>query len=438
MVLAMLAAGVNIGASGAARAAEVDTRAKNTRYEKTYSRGDWLRTWDDAKQYGAERVQDRARSMYQPDGIRMGNFFFFPSIGLETAYDNYKATPNADAYDNFRYDVVPVLAVKSSLPRHVIDFIMAGRFSKSDNEIWDERYEGSADARFRVDINHAHALFGQLHASKNYQDIRSVEALANASEPVPYDVYRGNVGLRRDAGRLAGQVEFTFEDRDYGDIRALDGSNIDQDFRDQQKSSGAINLIYRYSPGFAVLGGTAIHHLTNRGVGALDRDSTTYEAGLGLEWEFSPLLWGAIRGKYAWRDYHTESFSDFGATLVEAELQWLPTQLMTVNLKGARQMSETGFANASAKIDNSIGLRVDYEAMRNLVISVSGEYIQHEFVGTDRTDETFRYGAELQYFYTKNSSFDLSYEHEERTSSQIDGGLDFGVDTVRAGITLKY
>ena len=95
----------------------------------TFGAAEGLRTWDNIKMYGAERVEDRDRRAYKPDGLRIGNFLVFPTAGVSAQYDDniYGAPRNAVSDIITQYEAGA--RILTNLPRHSFDFAFGGRFT---------------------------------------------------------------------------------------------------------------------------------------------------------------------------------------------------------------------------------------------------------------------------------------------------------------------
>ena len=157
---------------------------------------------------------------------------------------------------------------------------------------------------------------------------------------------------------------------------------------------------------------------SNFNPGAIDYSANGFEATAGVVAEISPLLRWRLMGGYGVRDYESPQLKLSGNTLVEAELQWLPTQMMTVYATGRRAYAEGIYGDgAGGRIDNSIGVRAEYEVLRNLVFTIGGEYRESEFFSQNRRDQVLigRVGAD--YYYTKNLLFSVAYEHQSQSSN---------------------
>lgn len=408
---------------------------KNSRNDGTVGHQKGLKDYDNIKRYGAERVRDRDRTPFQPDGMRLGNFIFYPSLAGQTIYDdNFDAVPEGKEGE-LRYEVEPRLEIRSDLPRHILDFIAGGRFV-AFQEHSDQNYaEGYSDVIWRVDINHAHALYGALHASREFEEQGTAEAPLGASEAVPVTNLNADIGLKRDAGRLAAQLDFSAQSFDFDDIKALNGDILDQDYRDNRIFRGDFTLNYRFSPGYEFVVSTGFEKIDNRGDEFIDRDSQSYAVGAGLQFEFNPLIRGSLMGAYAHRDYRLSELRDFSSWLYEAELQWLPTELLTVYATAGQNIAETGYEDASARKDTKFGLSVEYEIWRNMVATAGATASWQDYLGTDRLDSVYVGNIGIEYYFNKNILFNLSYEYQVR-DSELDE-FDYTRNLFRFGVKLR-
>ena len=97
---------------GTARA--FDVNPDPDRIDQTIAFRERLKDYDSIKLFGAERVSDRTRNAYQPDGIRVGNLLIFPSIATATTYDDNIHGSAGPRIADMRFDVAPSIRVRSS------------------------------------------------------------------------------------------------------------------------------------------------------------------------------------------------------------------------------------------------------------------------------------------------------------------------------------
>ena len=380
--------------------------------------GENLSRWDSIKRFGAERVADRDRKMYLPDGLRAGNYVLYPTLGTTVVFDDNIYGTNKNRSSDVRFEIVPVVRAKSDLPRHVLDFAVGAK----QTEYVKHTELNTTDFRFSMDgalhFDNAHTLALSVLSGLDHEDRAAPDAPKAAIEKTAVFHNRAILGLKRDAGRLYASFSTTLERWDFQDVKARNGTTIDQDNRDTQLVSAQTLLGYRFSPGYEIQAKVRAIRQSNYGATALDFSANGYEAIAGISAEINPLLRWRLLGGYGLRDYDSKQLKTAGNTLFDAELQWLPTQLMTTYLTARRAYSEGIYGDgAGGRIDNSIGAKLEYEVLRNLVFTLGGEYRESEFFGENRRDKVMigRIGAD--YYYSKNWLFSVAYEHQTQRSN---------------------
>ena len=380
--------------------------------------GENLSRWDSIKRFGAERVADRNRKMYLPDGLRAGNYVLYPTLGTTVVFDDNIYGTNKNRSSDVRFEIVPVVRAKSDLPRHVLDFAVGAK----QTEYVKHTELNTTDFRFSMDgalhFDNAHTLALSVLSGLDHEDRAAPDAPKAAIEKTAVFHNRAILGLKRDAGRLYASFSTTLERWDFQDVKARNGTTIDQDNRDTQLVSAQTLLGYRFSPGYEIQAKVRAIRQSNYGATALDFSANGYEAIAGISAEINPLLRWRLLGGYGLRDYDSKQLKTAGNTLFDAELQWLPTQLMTTYLTARRAYSEGIYGDgAGGRIDNSIGAKLEYEVLRNLVFTLGGEYRESEFFGENRRDKVMigRIGAD--YYYSKNWLFSVAYEHQTQRSN---------------------
>ncbi len=386
--------------------------------DDTIAHGESLKHWDNIKRYGAERVIDRDRKLFLPDGVRAGNYLLYPTLGTTVVFDDNIYATNKNRTSDTRFEIVPVVRAKSDLPRHILDFAIGAKQTEyvKHNEL------NTTDFRFSMDValhfDNAHTLALSLLSGLDHEDRAAPDAPKNAIEKTGVFHNRAILGLKRDAGRLYAGFSASIERWDFQDVKARNGSTIDQDNRDTQVLSAQAMLGYRFSPGYEIQAKLRTLRHSNYGATKLDYSANGYEAIAGVSAEISPLLRWRLLGGYGLRDYDSSQLRTAGNLILEGEIQWLPTQLMTAYLSARRAYAEGIEGDApGGRLDNSISARVEYEALRNLVFTLGGEYRESEFFGERRRDQVIigRVGAD--YYHTKNWLFSIAYEHQIQSSN---------------------
>lgn len=377
-----------------------------------------LKDYDNIKIYGAERVSERDRAYTKPDGLRAGNYTIFPSVGAAVVFDDNIFRSNLDRVSDWRSEITPSLKFQSQLPRHVLDMSLDGKIVN----YLEHTSQDYANVRAKLDgalhFDHAHTLSASILSGLEHEELGEITTPLAAAEPIPVFHNRASVGITRDVGRLYGTLMATFERWDYADVRAINGDILDQDYRNTNQFSTALRFGYRFSPGYELVGKIRALRDLNRGNDLYDRDAYGYELMAGLAFESSPLLRWRLLAGYGFRDFEQNDIEDISTGLLEAQVQWLPTEYMTFTGIATRQIIAADTVQDAGRISTRLLGRLDYEIWHNVVMNLSMEYSNDEFIGTRRSDTTLSGRIGLDYHMNKNWLLSLGYEHAVRDSTE--------------------
>ncbi len=418
------------------QACALDLNGDKNLITETIASRDRLRNYDSRKKYGAESISERSRKHLQPDGGRIGNYFVFPSLESTMTFDDNIFGTAQDTVSDFRVELNPEVQFQSHLPRHILNVALGANLVRYV-ENTDQNYANySVAIDGGLHINHANTLGLSVSSQLSHERPGEVSSSLNVGEPVPVFTHKATVGLTHDVGRLYGTVSATAERFDYQDVKARDGTTLDQSIRDMDFLSTQLRAGYRFSPGFDLVGKIRFMRQLHGGVGANDLDANGYEALAGLAFETSPLLHWKILGGYGLRDYDQPGLESIGTSLFEASFEWLPTQKITILGALGREFQDTIGLDQGGRVETSVSLRADLELLNNLVLSLGGEIEDADFNGITRNDRTFRVNAGLQYYLNKNLLLSFKYEHQTRDSN-IDA-FDMDRNTFMVGAKLRY
>ncbi len=395
-----------------------------------------LRDYDNIKKYGAERVGDRDRKYAMPDGIRAGNYFVFPALGANVVFDDNIFRSDLNKHSDIRTELTPSVKLQSSLPRHQLDLSLDGKIVN----YLDHTDQDYANVRAKLDgalhFDHAHTLSASLITSMEHEELGELNTALTAAAPIAVFHNRASVGITRDVGRLYGTLMATAEHWDYDDVRSKGGAMLDQDARDTTEIAAALRLGYRFSPGYELVAKLRALRDENRGDGTSDRDGDGFEAMAGLAFETNPLLRWRLLAGYGVRRFDELGTADVGTSLVEGQLQWLPTQYMTFTGSATRQIIAADAIDDAGRVETRLTGRLDYEIWHNIVLNVGLEYKAAEFVGVFRNDETISGRVGLDYYANKNWLFTIGYEHAIRESTE--DAFDMTRNRISLGAKLRF
>lgn len=394
--------------------------------------------WTDSARSGARTVDQIDRGFAAPDGVRVGNFFWYPSISETVAYDSNIFGLDQDPIADWRFITTPSLTVQSQLPRHVLDMTVFGRFMNFAENTDQDYADFGGNVRGALHIDHAHTLSATVGARRLHEERNEITASQSAAEPVPVDEFKASVGITRDAGRVYATLAAGVQTLDFDSVPAIGGGTLNQDYRDQELYDAHIRGGYRISPGFDFVAKVRGLKQFNEPEtpGLEDRNSTGYEIAAGLAFESDPLLRWRILGGYGSRNYDRADLANVSTSLLEAQLQWLASDRLTITANANRSIDDELGADDNGRIETAANISADYEIRHDLVGSINVGIADVAFIDSTRDDQVFEAGVSLQYFYTKNMHFSLGYTFESRDSNEP--GFDLDRSIVRIGGKLQF
>jgi hypothetical protein len=107
-----------------------------------------------------------------------------------------------------------------------------------------------------------------------------------------------------------------------------------------------------------------------------------------------------------------------------------------VTLFAERSVAEMASPDQEGRLDFTAGAQLDYEILRNLILSLEGAYKNEEFVGTPRSDDVIKLSAKLDYLLNRSLNFGLKYNYIDRSS--VNPLYDFDKHVVTLNVTAQH
>ena len=392
-------------------------------------------------------VADRSRPELDPLGIRAGSFFIFPSITLSGTYDsNAFATSNNEDSDVGAI-LSPNIAVRSNWSRHALNF-SAGASGAAWAEYSENNYlDALAATDGRLDVTRNDRLTARLsiareHDARDDPDDTDTTTVGDSGD-------RGNL-TRYYRGRLNGAYRHNFA-RFFtvvgGGVQRLvydDIGDREESRRDRWEYGPVGRLGYQVSPRIAafVQGDYSWRWYNNsQFIDGEDqkRNNQGWRAAVGTEVDITDILFGEMSVGYEERDYDSDSFSDSSGFVANGSLTWNVTTLTSIILTAESGIDETTVVSdgsaAEGNLNNAVGLEVQHELLRNLLLNGTLGYAREDFQGAGRTDNTYEAGAGISYLLNRNFTLNANYRFTKRDSD--DSTEEFDRNIVLVGITAR-
>ena len=381
---------------------------------------------------------------FQAKGIPMGVFRLFPTLNTSVSYDdNVFRLPNGGQSDFFFTETPSLLLDYETNDAHV-DFYTDGTFDQYtklttvDTDQYDVGVKGS------YLVTRATQVTGNISYSQLAEALSSADTVASQDAPNVYTLFDVSGQVQYKPNRLALIIGGDRDAYHYFNTSLFGGGELYNGDRSNMISKGFGEVSYDFSPGYAgylkaTYNDDGFEQYYDRS--GYHRASHGYQFDAGVNLLLGELVQGTVYLGYVDQMYdHTQqpgllplediSGLDFGADLV-----WYPTELLTVELKGSRQIVNTTFAGAAGGDDRNVTLSASWEVTRRVYVTANAGYDDTDYngAGLDETVPTF--GVGLKYIISHYVQAQLNYQYSTRNASLT--GLNYNDNLVSLGLNLQ-
>lgn len=375
-------------------------------------------------------VADRARPAYDPLGIRAGSFLAFPELAITGGYTDNVGFDEDDEDSSIFADIAPSIEFESQWSRHRLATEFGSNIALYADDSDENYHDFFALGAGRIDVSRQtnivpDAEFRYSHVERDDPEDDGDDDLTELF------IFGGGLALNHQINRLG----FTIG----GDIVRNDYDNSDDNDRDANFYSALLRTSYEVSPrlDMFVEGVYSVEDRDDRvDDDGIERDTDGYEARLGAAFDITSVLFGEAFAGYARQNYDESAFDDEDGLSFGIDLDWNPTLLTTIGISGVREFVPTDEGDAASNFQTEIGLTIDHEMMRNLILNGRARYQNDDFRGDGgREDDTYRIGGGLTYLLNRNLSLNAGYDYSDRNSNE--DGEDFKVNEISIGFTAR-
>ena len=374
-------------------------------------------------------VRRRPRPEYDPLGIRVGSFLVLPEISLKESYTDNAALDENDEQTDFVTQIQPSVQINSDWSRHALGLELGSDIAIHADQS-DEDYEDFfALGNGRLDVSRQTSVTGTAELRQAHEGRDDPE---DADNQKLTDFYRWGAGLalNHQFNRIGVTVGGKAERNDFNDAADDDRDATIYDF--------LVRTSYDLSPRLDLFV-EGRYNVEDRDENVDDagikRDTDGYEARFGASVDVTSVLFGEAFVGYRVQQFDDNDFDDETGLSFGLDMNWNPTLLTTVGFSGQRDFRPTNQAGAASNFRTQFGVTVDHELLRNMIIGAEATYLNDNFRGDDREDDTYLLGLNLTYWLNRNLSIGGGYDYSKRNSNQA--GQDFEANTVSIGLTAR-
>lgn len=377
-----------------------------------------------------QTVVDRARPEVDPLGLHLGSFFLYPRVEVDEAYnDNIFATQTAKTGD-FITLLAPSFDLRSNFNQNALN-LSAGLTQSlyADHSTFNTTDAFVAgDGRLDVDANHD--LHGSLRAERLHFDPGASPTVpGNATEPLKYTQYTATTGFQQARLRVGYSADLTARRQEYEAEPALGGTLISNSQLDNFAYEAALRAYYEFVPNYQgfVRGAYNIRNYDHAfGHGTPILDSQGFRVDVGARVDLTGITFAEGYVGYLEQDYRAGIFGSIGGVDVGGRLVWNVTQLTSISMNAERTVQDAntaafGVAGAGAVspgfLQSLVGVRVDHELVRNLLLNAHASYINDDFKGVAETDSYYQLGVGAKYLLNRYLYLGPSYTYQRHAVS---------------------
>ncbi|HEY2592630.1 MAG TPA: outer membrane beta-barrel protein, partial [Chloroflexota bacterium] len=111
--------------------------------------------------------------------------------------------------------------------------------------------------------------------------------------------------------------------------------------------------------------------------------------------------------------------------------------LTNITLDGSRTYEDSPLAQAPLYLASNVGLRVDHELLRNVLLFARVSYEEDAYINLARTDKRPQFELGGGYQMNRWLAWKLDYRHLKSTPVGADAGLGFKDDRVALTLTAR-
>ncbi len=387
-------------------------------------------------------IMSRARPDYDRLGMRVGAFIFYPSMALSETYDSNIFAIRTGTSDDFYTTLQPSLSVISDWSRHALAFNASGQFkwyAKHDSE---NVNNGAVNAQGRIDIENGSWIALSGAYALQHEDRSSPDSLTDIREPTQYTTSTGSIGSVREKGRIGLRADASVTSYSFNNNETFGGVLVPEKGRDRIEYVGSLRASYEILPqqpyqAFVRLVGNSRQYNSVDTISAVParRNSNGYEIDAGTAVEITRLLTGEVYAGYLAQEYQSPLFSSPHGVGFGGNLLWSATELTSVKGAFSRSVVETVVTGASSSVETSLSLSVEHELRRNIVLVGGLGYINDEYSGVNRSDDTYAGNVGVRYFMNRIWRLSGDVTYAQRNSSV---GADFNRVIATVGVEAGF
>ncbi len=361
-------------------------------------------------------MKNRQQPGYEQVGIRDGSWMFLPSFMTGAFYDSNIFSSNIMKRSDIAAVVEPTLRAHTLWGRNGVDLTFDAQQTSYKANPGLDQTNASLKGNAWYDISHDLTVLTNFQIAHLNVGVGTLASPFGAVQPTPYNLFSGDVSVRKEFNRLTTSVGFRTDSYDYGSTRAQNGSVISLDSLDGQVYSLHGRADYAVSEMFGWFAAAEGNERNVRGTPGQPLDSQGYRALSGVTMELTHLITGEIGAGYVQQRFVDPTIGTISGPSYRAMVTWRPTRLLDIHFKAEQLVTETSETSSTGVLGNALQLGADYELRRNVILSLTGAYETDRFFGQVRKDHVVTTDARIKYMLNRYGSISVYHQYSTRNS----------------------
>jgi hypothetical protein len=344
-------------------------------------------------------VVDRPHPELEPLGIRAGSMMLFPALTTAIGYTTNVYGQSSGAVGDGYTTVKPEFALISQWSRNFLEITGSGDIKRYFSQSVRNETGYSVQADGRIDLGTDDNIIALVHRARAFEEQYSGSFPQNSAGAVGYDqtdaTLRGTFEFNRLRVIASGRVN----DLVFSNTFTLADQLLNQQYRNRTEYHAAVRVEYSFNPDIAVFTeGSYIrsdYHVATDIEPLRNNNATRFLAGGNFD--LGKLIRGTIGIGYEKHQYDLSFYLPIKGIAFDAQIQWLPTELTTVNFQATRKVEDAINLNSPGFFASLAQLRVDHELLRYVLLFAEGTYEHDSFVALARSDSQYEFHGGATY-----------------------------------------
>jgi len=379
-------------------------------------------------------VLDRDRPAYDPVGVQLRGFRIDAAASLRTGIDTNVYRLADGTTDLFGQGQL-MASARSQWARHSFSV---------DGDVEHRRFLTESvrnvttyglHAQGAIDVSREVNISGQFSRDHEALDQLSVDDVGAVLQPVTYDNTAAGLRGRYSAGRILVSVNGNYANVNYEDSATLNGVVQSLRDRDHESYSAGAEFGYNFPAGTRAFVSASHEWRRYRMESNPGRDTNVLELLAGLESEITPLLLGRVAVGYLTSEFSDPAVAGRSGLAIDTRLEYLVTQLTTLNLRARRTMRALALSNSPGALVTQFRLGADHELLRNVIVSTGVLYETADYLESSQGADV--YGADLSAQMSINRRYraSLSFDYRTRKSENFGFSSNYSAFIAAIGVT---